>query len=332
MRPVIELRNLTKTYHQGVTALRDVSITVAPGEIYGVLGQSGAGKSTLIRCVNLLERPTTGQVLVDGKDMLSLTDADLRQERQKIGMIFQHFNLLGSRTVAGNVAFPLEVAGWAPDRIRQRVTELLDLVGLADKAGSYPRQLSGGQKQRVGIARALASGPKILLSDEATSALDPETTRSVLSLLKEINRKLNLTILLITHQMDVVKEICDSVAILEQGQLVEHGKVVDLISRPGSRLHELFYEPFHTAAWNGTPGATLVALSFVGDMSGRPLISTMAKRFGVDANIIEGAVERVGETRVGRLLLELTGEGQAVQGALTFLREQGLTPEVMSHV
>jgi D-methionine transport system ATP-binding protein len=329
---VIELRNLTKTYQQGVTALRDVSIAVAPGEIYGVLGQSGAGKSTLIRCVNLLERPTAGMVLVDGKDMLGLTDTDLRRERQKIGMIFQHFNLLGSRTVAGNIAFPLEVAGWAPDRIRRRVAELLDLVGLADKAGAYPRQLSGGQKQRVGIARALASGPKILLSDEATSALDPETTRSVLSLLKEINRKLNLTILLITHQMDVVKEICDSVAILEQGRLVEQGKVVDLISRPGSRLHELFYEPFHTAAWNGTPGATLIALSFVGDMSGRPLISAMAKRFGVDANIIEGAVERVGETRVGRLLLELTGESQAVQGALTFLREQGLTPEVMSHV
>lgn len=329
---MIELRNLTKTYQQGVTALRDVSITVAPGEIYGVLGQSGAGKSTLIRCVNLLERPTTGTVVVDGKEMLALNEADLRRERQKIGMIFQHFNLLGSRTVAGNVAFPLEVAGWAPDRIRQRVAELLDLVGLADKAGSYPRQLSGGQKQRVGIARALASGPKILLSDEATSALDPETTRSVLALLKEINRKLNLTILLITHQMDVVKEICDSVAILEQGRLVEQGKVVDLISRPGSRLHELFYEPFQTAAWTGTPGAMLVALSFVGETSGQPLISTMAKRFGVDANIIEGAVERVGETRVGRLLLELTGEGQAVQGALTFLREQGLTPEVMSHV
>ncbi|HLN61453.1 MAG TPA: ATP-binding cassette domain-containing protein, partial [Symbiobacteriaceae bacterium] len=221
---MIELRNLTKTYQQGVTALRDVSIAVAPGEIYGVLGQSGAGKSTLIRCVNLLERPTAGMVLVDGKDMLGLTDTDLRRERQKIGMIFQHFNLLGSRTVAGNIAFPLEVAGWAPDRIRRRVAELLDLVGLADKAGAYPRQLSGGQKQRVGIARALASGPKILLSDEATSALDPETTRSVLSLLKEINRKLNLTILLITHQMDVVKEICDSVAILEQGRLVEQGK------------------------------------------------------------------------------------------------------------
>jgi D-methionine transport system ATP-binding protein len=329
---MIQLQNLTKTYAQGVTALRDVTIAVAPGEIYGVLGQSGAGKSTLIRCVNLLERPTTGKVLVDGKDMLALSEADLRLERQKIGMIFQHFNLLQSRTVAGNVAYPLEVAGWTKERITRRVAELLDLVGLADKANAYPRQLSGGQKQRVGIARALASGPRILLSDEATSALDPETTRSVLTLLKEINRKLNVTILLITHQMEVVKEICDSVAILEQGRLVEQDKVIDLISRPGSRLHELFYEPFHAAAWTGTPGATLVALSFVGEQAGQPLISVMARRFSVDANIIEGAVERVGDTRVGRLLLELTGEQHAVTGALAFLREQGLTPEVMSHV
>lgn len=331
-RAVIVLQNLSKTYRQevrAVEALRDVSLRVAPGEIYGVLGQSGAGKSTLIRCVNLLERPDCGRVVVDGQDLLSLAPAALRLERQKMGMIFQHFNLFQSRTVAGNIAYPLEVAGWSRDRIGQRVTELLALVGLSDKAGAYPSQLSGGQKQRVGIARALAPGPKVLLSDEATSALDPETTRSVLDLLKEINAKLNLTILLITHQMDVVKEICDSVAILERGLLVEQGRVVDLIATPGSRLHELFYEPFQTAAWAPSPGATLVAVSFVGESAGKPIITSMARRFGIDANLIEGAVERVGETRVGRMLLELSGPSEALAGALTFLQEQGLTPEVM---
>lgn len=333
--PVITLRNLTKVYQQDrreVVALRDVSLSVAPGEIYGVLGQSGAGKSTLIRCVNLLERPTSGQVLVDGQEMLSLPPAELREARQNVGMIFQHFNLFQSRTVAANVAYPLEVAGWPKERIRVRVAELLSLVGLSEKANVYPSQLSGGQKQRVGVARALASGPKILLSDEATSALDPETTRSVLALLKEINQKLNLTILLITHQMEVVKEICDSVAILENGLLVEQGKVVDLIARPGSRLHELFYQPFQMSAWSGHLEATLVALSFVGDVVGQPIISTMARQFGIDANLIEGAVERVGTTRVGRMLMELTGPADAVQRALTYLREQGLTPEVMQHV
>lgn len=328
---MIELRGLTKRYGD-LTALDDVSLTVAPGEIFGVLGQSGAGKSTLIRCVNLLERPAGGDVLVDGRSLMALNPAELRQERQKIGMIFQHFHLFSSRTVAGNIAYPLEVAGWPADRIRQRVAELLDLVGLSEKAGAYPAQLSGGQKQRVGIARALAAGPKILLSDEATSALDPETTRSVLGLLREINQKLNLTILLITHQMDVVKEICDSVAILERGRLVEQGKVVDLIGTPGSRLHDLFYEPFHASAWNGHAGATLVALTFVGELAGQPVITKMARTCGVDANIIEGAVERAGTTRVGRLLLELTGDPAAVAGSLDFLRAQGLNPEVLSHV
>lgn len=211
---------MSKVYRQGgreVTALQDVSLQVAAGEVFGVLGQSGAGKSTLIRCVNLLERPTTGSVRVDGRDMLALGPRELRQARQGIGMIFQHFNLFSSQTVAGNVAYPLEVAGWPREERSARVEELLALVGLSDKASVHPAQLSGGQKQRVGIAWALAPRPRLLLSDEATSALDPETTRSVLGLLCDINRQLGLTILLITHQMDVVKAICDSVAVLEGG-------------------------------------------------------------------------------------------------------------------
>lgn len=312
---------------QEVPALRNVSLRVEYGEVFGVLGQSGAGKSTLIRCLNLLERPTTGEVRVDGRDMLSLGPDELRTARQGIGMIFQHFNLFSSRTVAGNVAFPLEVAGCSRAHIRERVEELLALVGLSDKAGVYPSQLSGGQKQRVGIARALAPRPRVLLSDEATSALDPETTRSVLGLLRDINRQLGLTILLITHQMEVVKSICDSVAVLERGKLVEQGKVVDLIARPGTRLHELCYPPSPPEA-AASPGGRRVELSLVGEHSTRPILTTLARRFGVDAWLLEGSMERVGETRVGRLLFELTGPPEAVDGALGFLREQGLTPEV----
>ncbi|MFY0578567.1 methionine ABC transporter ATP-binding protein [Cystobacter fuscus] len=332
---MIELREVSKVYRQEgreVAALQGVSLRVAPGEVFGVLGQSGAGKSTLIRCVNLLERPTSGEVRVDGRDLLALQPHELRQARQGIGMIFQHFNLFSSQTVAGNVAYPLEVAGWPRPRIQERVAELLQLVGLSDRAHAYPAQLSGGQKQRVGIARALAPRPKILLSDEATSALDPETTRSVLGLLRDINRQLGLTILLITHQMDVVKDICDSVAVLERGRLVEQGKVIELVTRPGSRLHELFYAPFAERDWPVHPGRRLVELTFVGEKAGQPVLTTMARRFEVDANLMEGSLDRVAGAPVGRLLFELTGEPEAVTQALAFLREQGLTLEERAHV
>jgi D-methionine transport system ATP-binding protein len=332
---VIELREVSKVYRQEgreVAALQGVSLRVAPGEVFGVLGQSGAGKSTLIRCVNLLERPTSGEVWVEGRDMLALEPHELRQARQGIGMIFQHFNLFSSQTVAGNVAYPLEVAGWPRPQIQERVAELLQLVGLSDRAHAYPAQLSGGQKQRVGIARALAPRPKLLLSDEATSALDPETTRSVLGLLRDINRQLGLTILLITHQMDVVKDICDSVAVLERGRLVEQGKVIDLVTHPGTRLHELFYAPFAKRDWPVHPGRRLVELTFVGEKAGQPVLTTMARRFEVDANLMEGSLDRVAGAPVGRLLFELTGEPEAVTRALAFLREQGLTVEERAHV
>ncbi|AGC42367.1 ABC transporter ATP-binding protein [Myxococcus stipitatus DSM 14675] len=327
---MIELRGISKVYKQGgreVPALQDVSLRVEPGEVFGVLGQSGAGKSTLIRCVNLLERPTEGRVRVNGQELLGLSPEALRKARQGIGMIFQHFNLFSSQTVAQNVAYPLEVAGLPREQIRTRVAELLALVGLSDKAEVYPARLSGGQKQRVGIARALAPRPRILLSDEATSSLDPETTRSVLALLKDLNRQLGLTVLLITHQMEVVKALCDSAAVLEQGRLVEQGKVLDLLSRPGTRLHELCYPPFSTGEGPVLRGGYRVALTLSGEHSTRPILSTLARRFDVDAHLLEGSLERVGEARVGRLLFELTGAPEAVRQALVFLREQGLTTE-----
>lgn len=244
---MIKLSNITKVFHQGtrtIQALNNVSLHVPAGQIYGVIGASGAGKSTLIRCVNLLERPTEGSVLVDGQELTTLSESELTKARRQIGMIFQHFNLLSSRTVFGNVALPLELDNTPKDEIKRRVTELLSLVGLGDKHDSYPSNLSGGQKQRVAIARALASNPKVLLCDEATSALDPATTRSILELLKDINRRLGLTILLITHEMDVVKRICDCVAVISNGELIEQDTVSEVFSHPKRRWRRsLFSRP-----------------------------------------------------------------------------------------
>lgn len=236
---MITIEGLSKTYAgAGRPALNDISLTVPAGAIYGILGRSGAGKSTLIRCLNLLERPTQGRILVNGRDITGFNKAALRTHRLQTGMIFQHFNLLQARSVADNVAVPLEIAGVTKAQRRARVDELLHLVGLSDKAQAFPSQLSGGQKQRVGIARALAARPQVLLCDEATSALDPETTQSVLSLLADINRQLGLTIVLITHQLEVVKSLCDHAALLENGELIESGKIADLLVTPWSRLRQ----------------------------------------------------------------------------------------------
>ncbi|NOK20611.1 methionine ABC transporter ATP-binding protein [Corallococcus carmarthensis] len=331
---MIELRGVGKVFGQGarqVTALHDVSLHVPPGEVFGVLGRSGAGKSTLLRCANLLERPTRGEVRVAGQDLLSLSPRELRQARQGIGMIFQHFNLFASRTVEGNVAYPLEVMGLPREAIRTRVAELLSRVGLSDKARAYPAQLSGGQKQRVGIARALAPRPRVLLSDEATSALDPETTRSVLGLLKDLQQQLGLTLLLITHQLEVVKALCGSVAVLEGGTLVEQGRVQELLARPESRLRALCFPPLSEQQEPGSAGGQRVELSLTDAHARSPLISTLARRFDVDVLLLEGAVERVGEARVGRLLVELHGSPGAVAEARTFLREQGLSAGEAAH-
>ncbi|MEV2274989.1 ATP-binding cassette domain-containing protein [Nocardiopsis sp. NPDC049922] len=301
-----------------VTALNGVDLRVEPGEIYGVVGQSGAGKSTLLRSVNLLERPDSGTVSVDGQELTALRGSRLRAARRTIGMVHQHFALLSSRTVAGNVGFPLEVAGVDRARRRARVGELLELVGLGDKARAYPSQLSGGQKQRVGIARALASAPKVLLSDEATSALDPATTESILALLGRLRDELGLTILLITHEMDVIKRICDSAAIMESGEFRESGRVLDLIGTPGSLLaRSLFPIPE-----DGGPDTVTVTYPRSFD---EPLMSELTRRFDVDANIRGGGVERVAGQSVGRLSVDVRGARRAE--ALAFLSERGLLVE-----
>ncbi|HZW03008.1 MAG TPA: ATP-binding cassette domain-containing protein [Anaerolineaceae bacterium] len=292
--------------------------------MFGVLGPSGAGKSTLIRCVNLLERPTSGSVQVNGQEMTTLSPVELRKVRQRIGMIFQHFNLLTSRTVAENVAFPLEITGVPAAERARRVADLLALVGLSDKASAYPAQLSGGQKQRVGIARALATQPDILLCDEATSALDPQTTTAILDLLRDLNRRLGLTILLITHEMSVVKQICDRVAVIEQGRIVEQGPVVDLVTRADSLLSQALFPTGDIPPVR--PGAVLVSATFVGSSAGQPILSNLVRTYAVDVNILGGSIQTIGGQRVGRLQIELAGS--QVKQALEHLKDQGLNVEI----
>lgn len=254
MEPMIRVEHIRKTFRTGngeVEAVKDISFSIEKGEIFGIIGLSGAGKSTLVRCLNLLERPEEGKVLIDGIDLMELSPAGLRQQRRDIGMIFQHFNLLMQRNVVDNVCFPLEIAGMKKREARGRALELLAQVGLSDKAKAYPAQLSGGQKQRVAIARVLASQPKILLCDEATSALDPQTTRSILSLLKEINRDLGITIVVITHQMAVVREICSRVAVMDHGRLVEEGTIEEVFDAPKTEeAKQLIADTYDAAAWN----------------------------------------------------------------------------------
>lgn len=336
--PVITTTGLTKVYRsrgRDVTALDGVDLHVREGEVFGVVGRSGAGKSSLIRCVNLLERPTSGTVVVDGQDLTALAGrgpragAELRRARSRIGMVFQHFNLLSSRTVQGNVELPLEILG-VPGRERARkARELLGLVGLADHARSWPAQLSGGQKQRVGIARALAGDPRVLLSDEATSALDPETTRSVLALLRDLNRQLGLTVLLITHEMDVVKTVCDSAALMRDGKVVESGTVSGLLATPGSELaRELF--PLGGAAPAAEGAArerTVVDVTFHGESTGRPLISQLSRTHGIDVSILGAAMDTIGGRQVGRMRIELPGRREDNAVPIGFLRERGLTVE-----
>lgn len=344
---MIKLTGIKKTYqgaNGSVVALKGIDLEIKKGEIFGIIGQSGAGKSTLIRCINMLESPTEGQVMVDGQDMTKLSDKQLRDARKKIGMIFQHFNLLYSRTVYDNVAFPLELIGMTKEQIAKEVLPLLELVGLADKKDQYPAQLSGGQKQRVGIARALANKPKVLLCDEATSALDPQTTKSILELLKSINEKLNLTIVLITHEMQVIKEICDQVAVIEGGVIIEKGPVLDVFTKPQAPTTRDFIrdivnydlpEIFHGTEFSNVPthdSSLILRLSFIGHTAEEPIIAGMIRRFNVDTSILYGNIDHIQKTTFGTLIVELSGEQNNIQNALNYLRARELGIEVIGYV
>lgn len=335
---VITFKSVSKTFlgKTEVQALKGVDLSIPAGEIFGIIGQSGAGKSTLIRCINMLERPDSGEVWVDGVLMNDLNSKELRETRKKTGMIFQHFNLLDSRTVFRNIAFPLELAGYSKHEISTRVTSIAELVGLTDKLQNYPRHLSGGQKQRVGIARALATEAKILLCDEATSALDPETTTSVLNLLRTINERLNLTIVLITHEMAVIQEICDRVAVFDGGVLQEAGPVIEVFTKPKSmashRMLQGFLHPkFREQIPQGQQaGSTLLQLTFIEQKVHQPIISQMIRTYQVDVNILYGRIDQMKATPFGMLLVEIEGSEEKIRQAIEFLHKNQVEVEVLN--
>ena len=322
---MIELENISVSFRSKgheVQAVRNATVRVNPGEIYGIVGASGAGKSTLLRTINLLERPTEGRVLLDGRDITHLKGADLRRERGKIGMIFQHFNLMHTCTVFENVAFTLEVAGRTREEIRRRVPELLRLVGLEDKAAAYPAQLSGGQKQRVGIARAIANDPQVLLCDEPTSALDLETSASILELLEQINRRLGITMVLISHEMHVIKKVCTRVAVMNRGEIIEEGDVHDIFAQPRHSFTQQLVE--HTfdlelpqRLKESVEGrGTLLKMLFLGEPAEHPVLSEVTRRFGVSVNILHGKIEYINQRPVG-LMIALLGHPQGVDDDAT---------------
>ena len=308
MEPIIEIKNLTKTFGSGenqVEALRDVNISVESGEIFGIIGLSGAGKSTLVRCINLLERPNEGQVLFHGQNMMAMTDKQLRLQRRKITMIFQSFNLLEQRTALDNICFPLELVGTPRKEAVKRAKKLLKIVGLPDKANAYPVQLSGGQKQRIAIARALATDPEVLLCDEATSALDPKTTDSILKLLQEINRERGITVIIITHQMSVIEQICHRVAILDHGDVAEIGKVVDVFHNPQSEAGRRLVSPeaanLPLSTWDGP----VARIAFNGNASADPIIATLAMDLGVKVSILGADTRNIDGKAFGTMLISL---------------------------
>lgn len=345
--PLIALRDVEKSYpargkNAMVAALHGVTLDVPKGAILGVIGRSGAGKSTLIRLVNGLERPTSGSVRVDGVDVATLPEAQLRVQRRSIGMIFQHFNLLARRTAFDNIALPLEIAGVSRAEIKARVAPLLNLVGLSDKANRYPAELSGGQKQRVGIARALATNPKVLLSDEATSALDPETTEQILDLLRQINAELQVTVLLITHEMSVIKSVADRVAVIDDGRIVEEGETFDLFTRPQHATTRSFVAsitgtalPQHLAGtlkaqpWSGA--LALVQLTFQGEGAAQPFLSILTRKLGVDLGIVQAKVDHIAGKPFGTLVVTVPFEAQTITGLIAASQELGLNAEVLGY-
>ena len=341
---MIELTHISKNFASGgrtVHAVQDVSLSIGKGEIFGIIGFSGAGKSTLVRCINLLERPTSGSVTVDGKEMTALSARELRQARKKIGMIFQHFNLMPSRTVFGNVAYPLRGSGLSGEQIADKVHRLLELVGIGDKAEAYPKQLSGGQKQRVAIARALANDPNVLLCDEATSALDPQTTKAILRLLKNLNEKLGITVVIITHEMAVVKEICDRVAVMEHGGVVEQGEVFNVFADPRQeitrsfihttsnlrKIEELIEEDSPVVQLK--PGELIVRLSYIQRNVSEPLISTVSRKFDITLNIIFSDIAIVQNAPIGGTVAIISGERAQITQAMQYLSEKNVGVEVI---
>ena len=341
---MIELRHISKDFGTGehaVHAVQDVSLTVETGEIFGIIGFSGAGKSTLVRCINLLERPTSGEVLLDGQELTALPPKQLRQTRKKIGMIFQHFNLMPSRTVAGNVAYPLRGSGLSREQIAAKVQSLLELVGIGDKADAFPSQLSGGQKQRVAIARALANDPSVLLCDEATSALDPQTTKAILHLLRDLNAKLGLTIVLITHEMAVVREICYRVAVMEHGRVAEQGEVFNVFVDPRQDITRSFIQTTSnlqkveeliaadSPVTRLKPGELIIRLSYVQRNAAEPLISVVTKLFDVSLNIIFADINIVQDAPIGGTVAIISGERSHITKAIEYFIDKNVGVEVI---
>lgn len=334
---MIKIKNLSKIFYNkeaSLQALNKVNLHIKSGEIFGIIGLSGAGKSTLIRCLNRLEEPTEGEIFIDNKEITKLNKESLRKVRKNVSMIFQHFNLLSSKTVYENVAFPLELEGIDEIEISERVNNLLNYVGLEDKKHTYPSQLSGGQKQRVAIARALVNKPKILLSDEGTSALDPQTTNSILNLLKQIRDEFGLTIVLITHEMEVVKNICDRVAIMENGQIIEVNTVEKLFRNPKTEKAKSFINNLKLISdddielLNSSKGK-LLRLSYSGKNAKKPIISTMVKKFNLDANILAGNINELTTTSIGHLIIQITGEDLEIKEAINWLKSQNIYTEVI---
>lgn len=334
---MIAIENLTKKFISAngeFTAIDNVSLQVNKGEIFGIVGLSGAGKSTLVRCINRLEEPTKGRISIDNKDITSMGNKDLREARKNIGMIFQHFNLLHQKTVSDNIALSLEFAGVEKNKINKRVEELLSYVELSDKKDSYPSQLSGGQKQRVAIARAIANNPKVLLSDEATSALDPHTTRNILNLLNKIRNEFGITVIMITHQMEVVKEICDRVAIMEDGKIIESNTVEELFKQPKTKTASRFINSLQSNVEEeiidlGDFHGKIIRLSYLGQSAKEPIVSNAIKEFNIQVNILSGNINKLQSNNVGHLILELDGDEKEVLRTIDYLKSHTVHVEVI---
>ena len=331
---MITLEKVNKVYSNGLHAVKDVSLKVNKGDIFGIIGLSGAGKSSLIRLINRLEEPTSGKIFINGENVLEFNKKQLLERRKKIGMIFQHFNLLSSRTVEENGAFALEIANWNKNEIKERVAMLLDIVGLSDKAKYYPSQLSGGQKQRVSIARALANNPDILLSDEATSALDPKTTKSILELIKKIQQKFSLTVVMITHQMEVVKEVCNRVAIMSDGRIVEEGGVHHIFADPKNEITKELISYVHQQTdteidYLHHRGKKIVKVKFLGTSTQEPIISKVIKEYGIDISVLGGTIDKLATMNIGHLYLELDGDLSAQDKAIELMGTMDVIVEVI---